>query len=636
MNLKRNFLTILYAAMFTIIMGIGLFQIMNVTITTAASKYMIAGIIVLGLTIYLILAFLIKEGDYLRIFENNKTLPVILECFVIVGCLGVLFVIRSLDGMSIAILHSVLLLCSYFIGRMLMGRLNGIITTILGLLILLLMEHILPLDSNQTLSILCFFIPFAIFLAINRFLPKYLGKSGFLVTMSYLVLGFIFSLAIMINPLAVLLLAGCILSLLFARTEGEPPSILAKGIVCAGLLFFFSLALLFAAHILIPDLFILPTWQIDSSVPLSQMDVRILSFIANKFAKPLNYLQLAFRHGVIPTILVFFSILPGYYCISKKSSYCGPLLFSFVGLFAYYLLFCESGSNFYYVTYFLPIFSAYGITNTLLGERNNEELKETAMIQEEPVSEETDIPTPKPTPAPVTSKVSLPFPKRNEDEIPEWTIPNEYIETDEEHPSDFTDEQIPDIPIPSDVTDDSIDLIDREQLVEEELLDNNLSIDDDNAFLEFTDRQEEELANKEEEQLDELLERLDISDHIKRMNESAQEDMADVIEREEEQMELDEALPLKPSKSTLPKYKKPNFDFEIEPISIPLDDSYSNISEYDEVPTVHELESRWKSDESEVIETVAADLTESEPVHSEEIVKKNGIGKRSYHRITIR
>ena len=136
--------------------------------------------------------------------------------------------------------------------------------------------------------------------------------------------------------------------------------------------------------------------------------------------------------------------------------------------------------------------------------------------------------------------------------------------------------------------------------------------------------------------MDELLDRLDISDHIKRMNESAQEDMADVIEREEEQMELDEALPLKPSKSTLPKYKKPNFDFEIEPISIPLDDSYSNISEYDEVPTVHELESRWKSDESEVIETVAADLTESEPVHSEEIVKKNGIGKRSYHRITIR
>ena len=119
------------------------------------------------------------------------------------------------------------------------------------------------------------------------------------------------------------------------------------------------------------------------------------------------------------------------------------------------------------------------------------------------------------------------------------------------------------------------------------------------------------------------------------MNESAQEDIADVIEREEEQVELSEALPLKPSKSTLPKYKKPSFDFEIEPVSIPLDDQYSNISEYDEVPTVHDLENQWKEDAKPVIETVATKV-EEEPVHSEEVVRKNGIGKRSYHKITIR
>ena len=83
----------------------------------------------------------------------------------------------------------------------------------------------------------------------------------------------------------------------------------------------------------------------------------------------------------------------------------------------------------------------------------------------------------------------------------------------------------------------------------------------------------------------------------------------------------------------------------IEPVTIPLDDSYSNISEYDEVPTIHELESRWK-EEKPVIETVATTIDENttetseetilEEIHSENIVKKNGMSKRSYHKITIR
>lgn len=177
-----------------------------------------------------------------------------------------------------------------------------------------------------------------------------------------------------------------------------------------------------------------------------------------------------------------------------------------------------------------------------------------------------------------------------------------------------------------------------------------------------------EAEQEEETQLNDLLDRLDMSEPIKRMNESAQEDIADVIEREEEQVELSEALPLKPSKSALPKYKKPNFDFAMEPVSIPLDDQFSTISEYDEVPTVHDLENQWKTDTKPVIETVATKVEEpsrveeplnyeqpkpeeppveqtaapvrkeirEESVHSEQIVRKNGIGKRSYHKITIR
>ncbi len=190
----------------------------------------------------------------------------------------------------------------------------------------------------------------------------------------------------------------------------------------------------------------------------------------------------------------------------------------------------------------------------------------------------------------------------------------------------------------TDLLNENDDVTDIEQFIDYET-------DNETNVLDFVEEPTEKSTGKEEEQqLDELLERLEISDNIKRMNESAQEDMADVIEREEEQTELDEALPLKPSNSTLPKYKKPKFDFDLAPMNIPLDENYSNISEYDEVPTIHELESRWKSKDGTVIESIAMDVPEEEPVpvtkkadiHSEEIIKKTKTGKRSYHRITIR
>ena len=238
---------------------------------------------------------------------------------------------------------------------------------------------------------------------------------------------------------------------------------------------------------------------------------------------------------------------------------------------------------------------------------------------------------------------------KTKDEIPEWTMPEEFIEKqieiEEESSPELETESV--LEVPSEPEDMGTLEIEQKETPSDALV--------ENTYLS---------AQTEEEQLSNLLNRLDMAEPIKRMNESAQEDMADVIERDEEKVELSEALPLKPSKSTLPKYQKPKFDFDIQPVSIPLDDQYSNISEYDEVPTIHDLESQWKDDSKPIIETVATSMEEApqtfntleisdtpeavdfpvppeeiEPeqeVHSEEIVRKNGIGKRSYHKITIR
>lgn len=830
MIFKRNFFTIIYAVCFLAIMALALFNIMNLTITTASSKYMIAAIIVLGIIIYLIAAFLIKEKGSFLTFEKPKTFFVLLECLVVLAGIGCLFVIRYVDSLTLAILHSLLLLSFYLIARFLFGRLNGILTTVVGFFELLLMQHIIAFDINQTISVLAFLLPFAAFLGIHCILMKRITANGFLIFMSCFVSGFLFSIAIALNPLVFLLFAGCVFSLLFARPDGEHIT-LAKGIICAVFFALSTIALLLVIHFMIPELLFMPSLKPDTSVP--SLNVDFLSYLINKLEKPVTYLQLAFQNGIIPTVLVFFSLLSGYYAIVKKASYIGPLLFSFVGLFFYYILFCEVGSDFCYFTYFLPIFAGYGITNTLIPEikpqrdladensvsqdlsdetdeplHENEtdvlleqpEEKETTVIQTEPEQEDTVLPD-KPTESDSESssepdeenieiledivetanddtlseqdkKKRFKISKKGEDEIPEWTIPSEFMKTpepdsqtspepdmeeaavipilensfaadtdellsepelsgipepepdtelllepelpdnsesdtealfdtelepvfDSEEEADFDstlkpieetetadfasfiDE--PEEPEPlvdniqgdveymdqlnenSDMTD--IEYMDQlnenSDMTENESMDRlnenddvtdieqfiDYETDNETNVLDFVEEQTEKSTGKEEEQqLDELLERLDISDNIKRMNESAQEDMADVIEREDEQTELDEALPLKPSNSTLPKYKKPKFDFDLEPINIPLDENYSNISEYDEVPTIHELESHWKSKDGTVIESVAMDVPEEESVpvtkktdiHSEEIIKKTKTGKRSYHRITIR
>lgn len=124
----------------------------------------------------------------------------------------------------------------------------------------------------------------------------------------------------------------------------------------------------------------------------------------------------------------------------------------------------------------------------------------------------------------------------------------------------------------------------------------------------------EEHGEEDEHELNNLLERLDLTENIRRMNESAQEDIADVIERENEIVELSEAIPAAIEEAeeviSLPKYKKP--DFSLEPLDLDKesqDDTYSEISEYDVVPTIDNLEKKWKDDRAVEAESSVISIT---------------------------
>lgn len=650
MLLKRNVFRVVCALFYLPVALLSMFEIINLVMTNSQNRYFLVGGVVFGVLLFLIAAYFIKQKKWLIIAENSRPISIILETIIVV-LVGVgLFLWQNLVyGWKTAATSLVLTLCIYAIGRLCNGRICGIISFASSIYLVVYLNQAQYLPEQMTLNMFSFLIPYLCFLIWLKALRFGEKTSVFSCVFGALFLGVVFAFAVRINPLVTVLFLGCFLALFFAGQNNPNPSIFSKGSLCAVYFLVFTAGILAVLFFFEKTIVTNITFVKDASLPLDGWRTMV-DYILLKYAKPLFYFFAPFSNGVFVMLFFFFAVLAGYYAIRNRFSYIGPILITFFAAVCYYILCSEHTNIFYCITCFLPILTGYGFSNILLPEeilpeteKNETEMLEpenaetqdletknleTATKSEEPKREEKTEPIPEP-------KEALPHKEEKEkenlilktlgkmkDKIPEWTMPEEFIEKQMEI------EEEPETP--------------SDALVE-------------NTYLS---------AQTEEEQLSNLLNRLDMAEPIKRMNESAQEDMADVIERDEEKVELSEALPLKPSKSTLPKYQKPKFDFDIQPVSIPLDDQYSNISEYDEVPTIHDLENQWKDDSKPIIETVATSMEEApqtfntleasdtpeavdftvppeeiEPeqeVHSEEIIRKNGIGKRSYHKITIR
>lgn len=673
MLLKRNVFRIVCALFYLPVALLSMFEIINLVMTNSQNRYFLVGGVVFGVLLFLIAAYFIKQKKWLIIAENSHPISIILETIIVV-LVGVgLFLWQNLVyGWKTAATSLVLTLCIYAIGRLCSGRICGIISFASSIYLVIYLNQAQYLQEQMTLNMFSFLIPYLCFLIWLKALRFGEKTSVFSCVFGALFLGVVFAFAVRINPLVTVLFLGCFLALFFAGQKNPNPSIFSKGSLCAVYFLVFTAGILAVLFFFEKTIVTNITFVKDASLPLDGWRTMV-DYILLKYAKPLFYFFAPFSNGVFVLLFFFFSVLAGYYAIRNRFSFIGPVLITFFAAVCYYILCSEHTNIFYCITCFLPILTGYGFSNILLPEeilpeteKNETEMLEpenaetedletknleTATKSEEPKREEKPEPVPEP-------KEALPHKEAKEkenlilktlgkmkDEIPEWTMPEEFIEKQmeiEEEPEPEKTEQLQE----PEQTRDSV-------LEEEPETPSDALVE--NTYLS---------AQTEEEQLSNLLNRLDMAEPIKRMNESAQEDMADVIERDEEKVELSEALPLKPSKSTLPKYQKPKFDFDIQPVSIPLDDQYSNISEYDEVPTIHDLENQWKDDSKPIIETVATSMEEApqtfntfeasdtpeavdftvppeeiEPeqeVHSEEIVRKNGIGKRSYHKITIR
>ena len=651
MLLKRNVFRIVCALFYLPVALLSMFEIINLVMTNSQNRYFLVGGVVFGVLLFLIAAYFVKQKKWLVIAENNRSLSIIAEMIIVILAGAGLFMWQnSIYGWKIVVTSLGLTLCIYVIGRLCNGRICGIISFASSIYLVVYLNQAQYLPEQMILNMFSFLIPYLCFLIWLKALRFGEKTSVFSCVFGAFFLGVVFAFAIRINPLVTVLFFGCFLALLFARQKNPNSSIFSKGSLCAVYFLVFTAAILAVLFFFEKTLVSNITFVKDASLPLDGGRAMV-DYILLKYAKPLFYFFAPFSNGVFVMLFFFFAALAGYYAIRNRFSFIGPVLITFFAAVCYYILCSEHTNIFYCITCFLPILTGYGFSSVLLPEELLPETEENETEKTEPVPEPKEVLAHKEEKE--KENLILKTLNKNKDEIPEWTMPEEFIEKqieiEEEPEVKFEPEPESVLEVPLEPEDMGTLEIEQEETPSDALV--------ENTYLS---------AQTEEDQLSDLLNRLDMAEPIKRMNESAQEDMADVIERDEEKVELSEALPLKPSKSTLPKYQKPKFDFDIQPVSIPLDDQYSNISEYDEVPTIHDLENQWKDDSKPIIETVATSMEEApetfntlevsdtdttetvdftvptediEPeqeVHSEEIVRKNGIGKRSYHKITIR
>ncbi len=800
MFLKRNVLTIIYSFVFMILLGIGFVEVMFLAISSSSDRNVIACIIIIGIIIYLITAFLLKEKNKVQLIQVEKPMFQIVEACFVLSLLAFTFVLNQEAGFQDNLLVILLLGLLYGCARLLGGRLCGIMAAGTGFFLFFYLSSA-GYEIRHAMDVICFLFPYFAFLLITKKVTHLYIQQPFLIIVSYLMLAVLFALASVLNPLVLLLMAGCVLSLLFGKTF-KSEGILTSGPFCSFILLACVFVILTGVWFLMPDLSIHIPFEVD--IKIQQMGAsygEIAAYLLKKYLRTSDFLYLTSKTDVFPSLLFFFAGLAGFYAIRKKSSSIGPLCFAYVGMLFYHMLFLGSADEFDYMFLILPVFSSYGIYNTLLQETpvpaaaEQEKTDPVPDETEEPSTVETGesvlpelLPAVKPVSGQETEPVSVPAAVQPEDadvlekekkakakkekrekkkktvqktdsenlvpeavmpeitnpaasDIPEWTASERFlkeaadqperqeynerqqyvepleseqpqieskqeIEMDEELAQDPYDQEeehseapllselesdtglepmpeesdpqtleafIPET-LNTDEIDDSFRLVPEEPELSTEEEPALLSADHLNSDLNMADASNtlegfSDVDNDADAQLNTLLNRLDISDNIRRMNESAREDIADIIERDDSENELHEAKPAEEldfePHQPLPKYVKPEFDFEIEPVSQPLQDIEGSISEYDKVPTINDLERKWRDvnegpvprqempadlpeDETSAaqysfaysLEDIQEAVAESDPtgapqIHSEEIVKKNGMNKRSYHKLTI-
>ena len=581
MIFKRNVWTVFYSVLYLIVFGLGFYEIFQLAVNASSIPVIYVGLFVVGIVSYLVFAYWIRRKRWLDFLQENRLILWIIELCLLVICTGAVYYFNSGQETIRGLLALVMLTLIYGCARLLAGRIGGMGALVMGFFFVISLTQY-SFDRQQYLDVICFLVPYFCFLFVTKVVCRIFYKNNFKLLFSYGVLAVVFAVFISLNVMVSALLLGCMCSLLFGTAIKKDGSIMNDGKIAVLFVLLFTAIMLIVIKVFEPALCTVPGTAPDSQYDEIWNMEGLTDYLISKYTRAVRFVYRPFQTTQFPLVMVFLGWLSGFRCIRKKYSSIGPFCLTYLFLLVYYMIFNEIGTHFYYMTYFLPIFAAYGLNSTLVAAEDMQELTinvkpgsekpvETKSIQENSGDDKTMR----------RFRASGRKKEKSESAIPEWSLMpgNEELVKESQEKNEKTvsaeagDTLIPDSVLPTALEEEaepkqtesfSFDYSNFDSDDNNSVLGGNLSaasqeqdaflqeessipsLMSDEGMMEFESAQEEvseSVTPAEDEQLGSFLDRLDISENIRRMNESAREDMADVIERDDMTNDLSEAIP---------------------------------------------------------------------------------------------
>ena len=581
MIFKRNVWTVFYSVLYLIVFGLGFYEIFQLAVNASSIPVIYVGLFVVGIVSYLVFAYWIRRKRWLDFLQENRLILWIIELCLLVICTGAVYYFNSGQETIRGLLALVMLTLIYGCARLLAGRIGGMGALVMGFFFVISLTQY-SFDRQQYLDVICFLVPYFCFLFVTKVVCRIFYRNNFKLLFSYGVLAVVFAVFISLNVMVSALLLGCMCSLLFGTAIKKDGSIMNDGKIAVLFVLLFTAIMLIVIKVFEPALCTVPGTAPDSQYDEIWNMEGLTDYLISKYTRAVRFVYRPFQTTQFPLVMVFLGWLSGFRCIRKKYSSIGPFCLTYLFLLVYYMIFNEIGTHFYYMTYFLPIFAAYGLNSTLVAAEDMQELTinvkpgsekpvETKSIQENSGDDKTMR----------RFRASGRKKEKSESAIPEWSLMpgNEELVKESQEKNEETvsaeaeDTLIPDSVLPTALEEEaepkqtesfSFDYSNFDSDDNNSVLGGNLSaasqeqdaflqeessipsLMSDEGMMEFESAQEEvseSVTPAEDEQLGSFLDRLDISENIRRMNESAREDMADVIERDDMTNDLSEAIP---------------------------------------------------------------------------------------------
>ena len=578
---KRNVWTVFYSVLYLIVFGLGFYEIFQLAVNASSIPVIYVGLFVVGIVSYLVFAYWIRRKRWLDFLQENRLILWIIELCLLVICTGAVYYFNSGQETIRGLLALVMLTLIYGCARLLAGRIGGMGALVMGFFFVISLTQY-SFDRQQYLDVICFLVPYFCFLFVTKVVCRIFYKNNFKLLFSYGVLAVVFAVFISLNVMVSALLLGCMCSLLFGTAIKKDGSIMNDGKIAVLFVLLFTAIMLIVIKVFEPALCTVPGTAPDSQYDEIWNMEGLTDYLISKYTRAVRFVYRPFQTTQFPLVMVFLGWLSGFRCIRKKYSSIGPFCLTYLFLLVHYMIFNEIGTHFYYMTYFLPIFAAYGLNSTLVAAEDMQELTinvkpgsekpvETKSIQENSGDDKTMR----------RFRASGRKKEKSESAIPEWSLMpgNEELVKESQEKNEETvsaeaeDTLIPDSVLPTALEEEaepnqtesfSFDYSNFDSDDNNSVLGGNLSaasqeqdaflqeessipsLMSDEGMMEFESAQEEvseSVTPAEDEQLGSFLDRLDISENIRRMNESAREDMADVIERDDMTNDLSEAIP---------------------------------------------------------------------------------------------